>query len=168
MIQNAISIAANNGDAALYDRFREHMKTARTPDEFYLYLRNLANFSDPDLARRTAELLLTPEIKGQDVFQIFGIIGNSDTQKVGWEFFKQHFKELEDKIGPSLGAGLVSPASFFCDAQLRDDSQKFFSDQNIPGSQGALANAKERVNACINLRSLQQSNLDRFLQSRRN
>jgi aminopeptidase N len=168
MIQNAISIAATNGDVALYDRFREDMKTARTPDEFYLYLRNLTNFSDPDLVRRTAELFLTPEIKGQDVYQFFGIIRNPDTQKVGWEFFKQHFKELEDKLGPSLGGALVSPASFFCDAQLRDDSQKFFSDQNIPGSQRDLANAKERVNACIDLRRLQQSNLDRFLQSRRN
>src|SRR5262249_36317646 len=56
LVQNALSLAAAHGDAALYDRFREHMKTARTSAEFYLYLRNLANFSDPALVRRTGEL----------------------------------------------------------------------------------------------------------------
>jgi aminopeptidase N/puromycin-sensitive aminopeptidase len=165
LIRNVLPIAAAHGDAALYDRFREHMKTARTPDEFYLYFRNLANFSDPALVRRTGELFLTPEVKGQDMFQIVGIVGNPDTQTVGWEFFKSHFKELQDKLGPSLGGGIVSAAGTFCDPQLRDDSQAFFAAQNIPGTQRDLANAKERVNACIDLRSLQQNNLTQFLHS---
>jgi hypothetical protein len=49
---------------------------------------------------------------------------------------------------------------------LRDDSQKFLADQKIPGSQRELANARERVNACIDLRNLQQSNLGEFLKAR--
>jgi aminopeptidase N/puromycin-sensitive aminopeptidase len=167
IVPNALAIAASNGDATLYDSFREHMKSARTPDEFYMYLRNLNRFSDPALAARTAQLFLTPEIKGQDGFQILGLIGNPDTQKVGWEFLKAHYAELQDKLGAELGGGLTSVAGSFCDPQLRDDSQKFFGDQNIPGAQRILANARERVNACIDLRNLQQSNLDTYLTTQR-
>jgi aminopeptidase N len=166
IVDNAIGLTAMNGDAALYDQFREHMKTARTPDEFYRYLRNLGNFTDPALARRTAELFLTPEIKGQDVILMGGILTNPDTQKIAWEFFKAHFTELMDKMGPGLGAGIpIHVASAFCDPQLRDDSQNFFKERKIPGTERDLANALERVNACIDLRNQQQANLSAFLKS---
>jgi hypothetical protein len=165
ILPNAVAIAAIHGDATLYDQFREHMKTARTPDEYYVYLRNLANFADPALVKRTAELFLTPEIKGQDVFQVFGILGNPETQKVAWDFFKTHFKEFEEKLGPGLGGGLANVASMFCDPQLRDDSQSFFKSQQIPGTERELANGLERVNACIDFRSQQQGNLDSYLKA---
>jgi hypothetical protein len=51
----------------------------------------------------------------------------------------------------------------FCDAKLRDDSQQFFAAQNLPGTQRILQNAKESVNACIELRGLQQANLSAYL-----
>jgi len=54
-------------------------------------------------------------------------------------------------------------ASVFCDAKLRDDSQQFFAAQNMPGTKRILQNAKESVNACIELRGLQQANLTAFL-----
>jgi aminopeptidase N/puromycin-sensitive aminopeptidase len=165
-LPDAIALTASHGDTVLYEKFRDCMKNARTPDEFYTYLRNLENFRDPDLALRTAQLFLTPEVKGQDVYQILGVVGNRDTQKVGWDFVKSHFTELRDKLGAELGSGLASVANYFCDETLRDDSQKFLADQKIPGSQRDLANARERVNACIDLRRLQQSNLSRFLSTR--
>jgi aminopeptidase N len=159
----ALGLTAFNGDAALYDQFREHMKTAKTPEEYFQYFGNLGSFKDPELAKRTADLFLTPDVKGQDMFQMFGILGNEYTQQVAWDFFKAHFKEIKDKLGPGLGGGMVNIANVFCDEKLRDDSQKFFADQKLPGSERDLANARERVNACIELRQLQQPNLAAFL-----
>ena len=69
-------------------------------------------------------------------------------------------------MSTELGSGLAGVANYFCDETLRDDSQKFLADQKIPGSQRELANARERVNACIDLRKLQQSNLGEFLKPR--
>jgi aminopeptidase N len=166
-LADAMALAASHGESALYEKFRDHMKNARTPDEFYTYLGNLGNFRDPDLAVRTAQLFLTPEVKGQDVFQIFGVLSNPFAQKAGWDFVKSHFTELHDKLGAELGGGFASVANVFCDEMLRDDSQKFLADQKIPGSQRELANARERVNGCIDLRNLQQSNLSEFLKAQR-
>jgi hypothetical protein len=62
-----------------------------------------------------------------------------------------------------VGPAIVEVANVFCDQELRDDSQSFFATQNIPGSERPLRNAKDRVNACIELRSLQQANLGEYL-----
>ncbi len=60
-------------------------------------------------------------------------------------------------------AGFVGIAGVFCDAKMRDESQEFFAAQHIPGTERPLQNAKDRVNSCIALRSLQQNNLSEFL-----
>jgi hypothetical protein len=67
------------------------------------------------------------------------------------------------KAGPGLGAGFAQVAGVFCDEKLRDDAQQFFAAQNLPGSERPLQNAKDTVNACIELRSLQQSKLSEYL-----
>lgn len=58
---------------------------------------------------------------------------------------------------------MAGVAGVFCDGKLRDDAQEFFASQNIPGTERELQNAKDRVNACIEFRSLQQTNLSEYL-----
>jgi hypothetical protein len=160
---NALGIAALNGDATLYDKFVEHLKTAKTPEEYYNYLGVLGQFPDPALVKRTFEYALSPAVKNQDLFLVFGPIANPDTQATGWELFKTNFKQIMAKADASLGTGFVQAASVFCDAKLRDDSQEFFAAQKIPGTQRVLNNAKDTVNACIATRSFQQANLSAYL-----
>ena len=63
------------------------------------------------------------------------------------------------KIDATDAVYLAQVAGVFCDPKLRDDSQKFFDEQKLPGSQRILQNAKDQVNACIQVRDLQQQNL---------
>ena len=102
-------------------------------------------------------------MKNQDLFFIGGLLGNIETQTAAWELFKSNFKALDAKAGESLSGGFASVAGFFCDEKLRDDSQEFFASQNLPGTERILQNAKDSVNACIELRSLQQANLSGYL-----
>jgi hypothetical protein len=60
----------------------------------------------------------------------------------------------------------VGVAGVFCDAKLRDDAQQFFAAQKLPGTERLLANAKDQVNACIELRSFQRANLSAYLKSK--
>jgi aminopeptidase N len=160
---NALGISALDGNAALYDRYLEHMKTAKTPEEYYNYFGALTNFPNPELAKRTMEFALGPDVKNQDLFFVGGLFGNPDTQATAWELFKNNFPALKEKAGASLSGGFAGFAGFFCDDKLRDDSQDFFATQNLPGSERPLQNAKDTVNACIELRSLQQTNLSAYL-----
>jgi hypothetical protein len=138
------------------------MKTAKTPEEYYNYYGALSQFPSAELAKRTIELELSPDVKNQDMF-FFGLLSIPDTQAAAWELFKSNFPAIKEKAGASLSAGFAGLAGSFCDEKLRDDSQDFFTAQNLPGSERALQNAKDGVNACIELRSLQQANLSAYL-----
>ena len=160
---NALAVSALEGNSTLYDRYLEHMKTAKTPEEYYNYFGALSQFPGAELVKRTIDLVLSPEVKNQDLFFIGGLLGNVDTQAAAWELFKSNFPAIKEKAGASLSAGFAGLAGSFCDEKLRDDSQDFFASQNLPGSERPLQNAKDSVNACIELRSLQQANLSAYL-----
>ncbi|MFZ0911410.1 MAG: M1 family metallopeptidase [Candidatus Acidiferrales bacterium] len=160
---NALSVSAQNGDATLYDKYVEHLKTAKTPGEYYGYLGSLALFPDPALTKRTFDFVLSPAVRNQDMFALVGTLTNPDTQAVGWDLFKTDYKQITAKIDASLGGELAQIAGIFCDPKLRDDSLQFFRNQNISGSARLLENAKDQANACIELRTDQQSNLSAFL-----
>jgi aminopeptidase N/puromycin-sensitive aminopeptidase len=160
---NALVVSALDGNAALYDRYVEHMKTAKTPEEYYNYFSALTQFPSTGLAKRTFELALSPDVRNQDLYQIGGLLGNVEVQAAAWELFKSNYPAIAQKSDASLSAGFAGFAGYFCDEKLRDDSQDFFASQNLPGSERVLQNSKDSVNACIGLRSLQQANLSAFL-----
>jgi aminopeptidase N len=161
---NALSISALNGNADLYNRYLEHLKTAKTPEEYYNYFGALTQFPGVELAKRTVDLALGPEVKNQDLYLAGNLLGNIEIQAAAWELYKANFPAIKEKAGESLSGGFPTLAGYFCDEKLRDDSQEFFASQNIPGSERPLQNAKDSVNACIALRTLQQANLSGFLQ----
>jgi hypothetical protein len=162
----ALGIVARKGDAALYNRYMEHIKSAKTPDEYYAYLYALASFDDPALTKRTFEFVLSPEVRNQDMNLIGALFTSETAQPAAWELLRLHFKELQTKAGADIGGGgggFVGVAGVFCDAKMRDESQEFFAAQHIPGTERPLRNARDRVNSCIALRMLQQNNLSDFL-----
>jgi aminopeptidase N len=164
LARSALGTIAKTGDAALYDRYIEHIKAAKTPDEYYSYFFALAAFRDPALTKRTFEFVLSPAVRNQDMGLINNLFGDDATQAVAWDLLKLHFNDLKAKEGAQIGgAGLASIAGQFCDAKMRDESQAFFAALNIPGAERPLRNAKDRVNSCIALRSLQQNNLADYL-----
>lgn len=160
---NALAVSAQNGDSALYDEFLAHMKTAKTPEEYNNYLFSLGAFQDPALAKRTFDVVLSPEVKSQDWFMIFSVLTNYAAQTAAWDLFKINFQALSTKVGPGQELGFAQIAGFFCDEKLRDDSQQFFAKQNLPGTERVVQNGKDAVNACIGLRSLQRANLSSYL-----
>jgi puromycin-sensitive aminopeptidase len=162
----ALGIVARKGDAALYDRYMEHLKSAKAPEEYYSYFYALSAFRDPALTKRTFEFVLSPQVRNQDLNLIGALFASEAAQPAAWELLKLHFKELQTKAGADIGGGgggFVGIAGVFCDAKMRDEAQEFFAAQHIPGTERPLRNAKDRVNSCIALRSLQQANLSAYL-----
>ena len=163
---DALAVAASNGDAALYDQFIAHIRNAKSPEEYYAYLGPLGLFPDPALTKRTFDFFLSPAVKNQDLYYLNSVFQNHQNQEATWNIFKADFPQLMDKADASLGSGFVQVAGLFCDAKLRDDSQQFLAAQHLAGTERLLKNAKDQVNACIELRSLQQSNLTAYLEKR--
>jgi aminopeptidase N len=159
----ALVIAAMNGDAALYDQYVAHLKTANTPEEYGSYLQSLGMFPQKDLAKRTFDLVLGPDVKNQDMYALYSPLTNYEVQPVAWDLFKNDFPAIIKKVDGPDAVGFAQVASIFCDATLRDDSQKFFAEQKLPGTERILQNAKDQVNSCIQVRDLQQKNLSTYL-----
>lgn len=160
---NALATAALQGDAELYGKYRDRMKSAKTPEEYYSYFGALSSFPQPELVKRTFEFGLGQDVKSQDMFVVVGPIGNPLTQEMAWGVFKENFPAILKKVDGPDALQFASVAGFFCDTKLRDDSQQFFAAQKLPGTERILRNAKDTVNACIELRGLQQKNLTAYL-----
>jgi aminopeptidase N/puromycin-sensitive aminopeptidase len=165
VVAGAFQIAAQNGDEALYNAMLEHMKDAKSPEQYYNYLGALGNFTQPDLEKRTLDLIMSPDVRGQDLFFAFNFFGNPQTQTIAYEYVKAHYPEIIKKLGSEMAAGPIAAgvSGSFCDAQLRDDSQQFFGGLEIPDKSRQLATGLERTNICIEMREGQQPHLASFL-----
>jgi aminopeptidase N/puromycin-sensitive aminopeptidase len=163
LAENALTISAQQGDAALYDQYLLHLKTAKTPEEYGLYLYALGSFRDPLLLKRTYDFALGPDVRSQDIYMLVPSLTDYAAQPISWELFKTYFDAIQKKIDPSTLLAFAQAAGVFCDAKLRDESQEFFARQQLPGAERILRNGKDVVNSCIELRSLQQQNLSSYL-----
>jgi aminopeptidase N/puromycin-sensitive aminopeptidase len=62
-----------------------------------------------------------------------------------------------------MGGVLVGSTGGFCSADARDDVKNFFSTHKVASSDIALRHALERIDGCIELRSLQEPNLKQWI-----
>ena len=167
MERTVFGLAAQNGDTALYDRFFDHLKKARSREEYYLYLGTLTEFGDPALLQRTLEYGLTDQVRTQDRLAfIGGVLQNPAGQKLAWDFVRAHWAEL-DQVGSGFISGeLVEATSSFCDADLRDEVKDFFSTHKVPAAERTLKQSLERMNYCVDLKAQQVANLAAWLEQR--
>ena len=70
---------------------------------------------------------------------------------------------MQAQFTTQMGAMVVGSTSGFCSANARDDVQKFFAEHKVAASGIALKHAIERIDGCIELRKLQEPNLQQWL-----
>ena len=160
----AVELAALNGDAKLYDEYAQRMSQAKTPQELYTYMEALTRFPQPELAQRTLDMMMSPEIKAQDMFRgFFGLFENPETRDLAWTYYKTHWPEIQKKVGASLGFGFGGLAAAFCSEQAKQDVQQWFAQHPDPGGPRALRQGLERLDTCVRIRNTQGPNLASWL-----
>ena len=164
LAKQVLEVAASYGNAELFDEYVAAKRNARSPEQYYNIDSAMSDFRDPQLVQRLLQLSVSPEVRNQDApFLVASVLGNADVQETAWAWIKQHWDEVEKKITMSSGSNIISATQSFCSAEARDDVQRFFSEHKVPSSERALKQAVERINACINFREHQQSNLAAWL-----
>jgi len=160
----ALGVAAHSGNADLFERYLAAMHKARSPEQFYAIASGMPNFRDPQLVRRWLQMAVSEETRNQDAAgRIADVLSRYEVHQIAWQWVKEHWPEVEKKITMSSGGGIVGATRTFCDAESRDDVQKFFTEHKVPSSERALRQAAESVNACISYRDHQQKNLTSWL-----
>jgi aminopeptidase N len=167
MAATIFSLAALDGDATLYDQIVDHLKSASTPNQYYLYFGALSDFTDPKLLERTLHFALTPDVRSQDKLGLIAsVMENPAGEKLAWSFVQAQWSEI-DKIGGGFTSGeVVQATSVFCDAGLRGEVQDFFTQHSVPTAERTLKQSLERMNYCVDLKSQQGMKLASWLQRR--
>src|SRR5262249_54025809 len=142
-----VRIAAQHGDAKLYDALLAAADRASSPQEHYRYLNALADFSEAALIDRGLEHALAPQLRSQDTAAYLArFMSNPLARDRAWSFVKTHWTELQPKIAIAEGdTTLVGSLSMFCDEGARADISGFFASHPLPVASRTLEQTLERI-----------------------
>jgi len=162
--QTALTIAARNGDSALFDQLQHVAETSTNPEFQEGALRLLAEFEDPALVERSLDYAAGPKVRNQDALIQFAIAMQIDaTRPAAWSYIKSHWDAIKTLLTPELGGILVGSTGSFCTVDGREDVKAFFASHKVPDAERGMKHAVEAIDGCIELRALQQPNLDKWI-----
>jgi aminopeptidase N len=168
IIGPALAVAAENGDAALYDQFAQAMANARNTEDYYHFLFALTSFRQPELAQRTLALVDQGKVRQQDYVRLFpALLAESPAREIAWDYLKAHWDFLAEKVTSFGGSGVVPALAGFCSIEKHDEIKQFFTDHRAPGAERALQQSLQRITSCVEFKQLQGENMQKFLQQTR-
>jgi len=161
---SAFRVAALNGDAAFYDRLASGLKNPKSPEEYYMRLFTLAEFSDPALLQRTLDYAISPDVRSQDALGLITtVMGNPAGEKLAWDFVQSHWDAVQKAGGPFASAQVVGATSVFCSSNMRDQVTDFFAAHKVEAAERTYKQSIERINNCVDLKSQQEPQLASWL-----
>jgi aminopeptidase N len=164
LARNALPIATIQGDESLFNELVRKLKT--TSDQLLRdrYMDALTHFERPELVEKALEVGVSGAIRNQDsTAYISRFLQNPATRGIAWKFVQTHWNQVEKTFTTSSGSYLVSGTGQFCDESAASNVSAFFKIHPVPASERALRQAVERINACVDLKKLQQTNLQSWL-----
>jgi aminopeptidase N len=162
LVSTVLQVAAAGGDAALYDRYFAKMQASMaTPEEYYRFFNALAAFPDPALRDRTLRFALE-QSRSQDAPLLFGQLLGVDTDRA-WDFVKANWPTLTARLGTFQGIPSIVTSLGGCSAERSTELKKFFDDHPVPEAARALAQAQERIAACVAVRARQSTAFAKWL-----
>jgi aminopeptidase N len=162
--QTAAFLAARNGNAALFDSLQHLYETTTNPEFQDGALRLQARFRDPALVERALDYAVSGKVRNQDAAIQFAIaLGDDETRGLAWNYIQTHWEKVQAQLTTDMGAILVGSTGSFCTEAGREDVKTFFSTHKVAASDRALKHAVERIDGCIELRSLQEPKLKEWL-----
>ncbi len=160
----AFTIAAENGDAALFDRMQKEAETGTNPQRSEGALALLADFREPALTDRALAYAASGKVKNQDsLFIIAGALGNPDTRDEAWKYIQANWPAISAQLTEMNGGYLVRSAGSFCSAEKADEVKQFFTAHPVHASARGLQIAQAQIQDCVEFREAQQANAVQWL-----
>jgi aminopeptidase N len=163
LAQAAVRVAADHGDAQLYDAFREKLKHVQTPQEYYTYFFALASFHDPALLTRTLEWSLTPAVRNQDLPIAGAVLQNPYGRPQSWDFVKSHYADYKKKSTSRGPRFIIAATGTFCDPALQKDAAEFLAQHPEPGTERQNKQEQENAGYCIEMKQREAIPLAKWL-----
>ncbi|HJQ84702.1 MAG TPA: M1 family aminopeptidase [Candidatus Binatia bacterium] len=162
-----VGLAARAGDEELWERYREVVANAQTPQERRRFLLNLASFRRPETIRRTLAAVLTPEIPTQDVaFILMRLLANPAARADAWRFMTKRWSAIRKRVPPLMISRLVEATPALRELRYAREVARFFRTHPVPEARRALRQALEVFRLNADLRRRTAAGLERWLDRR--
>jgi aminopeptidase N/puromycin-sensitive aminopeptidase len=162
----AVLISAGSGDAELYQKVLAISRNSADPGEKSDALRTLASFRNPVLVQRTLDYTVSGEVRNQDAGAILAILlRHRDTRDQAWEYIRNNWDKVLAQLTVTSGVEIVAATSNFCTTRQRQQVADFFATHKVEATDRTLAKAVDSINACVQLRTAQEADLHRWLES---
>ena len=141
-------LAAKSGGRAEYDAMWKLRADTPLQEEKVRFLYGLTAFEDRALLGETLERALGDEVRVHDTVSVITLVaGNTQGRDLAWQFLKDNWAELDRRYGEGGFAimRLVGIASAFTTPEMRDDVERFFTDNPAPGGERTVRQALERI-----------------------
>jgi aminopeptidase N len=160
-----IGIAAEDGDAALFDRIHAKWQAASAPEERDRLLLTLARFKDPALARRAFDLALSDKVRVQDTAIFLGTaLGGPAGRTTVWPLVRDRWDDVKKHLDAFGGpAYVVGGLRGYCDDAVASEIEQFFKAHPMEGAERTLQQSLERIRSCAALERAQQDKLSSWL-----
>lgn len=164
LTDEAITVAAANGDAALYEKVMAASKNPADPGAQSDALRTLAMFTDPALVTRTLDYAVSGEVRNQDSWiPIAMLLSGTTTREQTWSYIQQNWDKVHAQLTTNSGARIVAAAGGFCSVERRDEVASFFATHKVDAAERTLAKALDNINDCVQVRAAQEPGLHQWL-----
>jgi aminopeptidase N len=164
LLQTVLDLAAMNGDAKLYDAYVGQLAKDLPPELHYRYLDALALFRDPRLVERSLAYGLSTDIRSQDAPHFIArIVDNPAGGSKAWTYLQAHWSSVQARMAKWSMPRVVSSLSSLCEPGAAEGVAQFFAAHPEPTSSRSIQQAVERINACVETRTLQAQRLEAAL-----
>jgi alanyl aminopeptidase len=161
----ALSVAAEDGDAALFDGILDRL--AKSEDQVIRgrLLGALGSFRAPDLAARARDLVLDPRVRvGETLSTVWQQLGDPRTRDAAWAWFSTHLDEVITKVSPARGGFLPYVGNSYCDEKHLAELDALFATRvnKLDGGPRILQSVEESIRLCIARRTAQDASTREF------
>ena len=142
------SVAAIEGDAALYDRYIARMKEAQQsdPQEEARFRGAIADFNDPALIERYAKAIFTDLIREQDrSLLLVRMHGLKHAREAGFRVLVASWDEFIAKMDPGGKQRAANAAGLLTPPALVEQASAFLRSKQTPDIKETVAQATERM-----------------------
>jgi alanyl aminopeptidase len=163
----ALTVAAANGDRALYERFKAKFEAATVPADRSRYLSALGRFTDPVIQDEVLQYALSDKVRVMDRWQLIGgmFTTASGRDKV-FEWMTRNYDRLAGGL-PTEFQALMPYMASGCEQQRLDAAKTFFQEpaHRVDGTDATLAKVSEQISDCLNLRQREGAAVASYLRS---
>ena len=162
--QSALTIAAQNGDAALFDSLQHLAETSSDPAVQSRSLRLLPQFKDPALEERLLEYAVSGKVRNQDASALVAEpMRGRETRELAWQFVQTHWDQVHALLTPLSGGRVITAAGSFCSTEKRQEVDSFYATHKFSDSPRPLQIADGQISSCTNLRETEEPKLSEWL-----